>query len=781
MLLATARDEARDASPAFFAWARELDRKRLLTVVPVPSLQRGDVLKMAEATLGRDVSAERLASVVGLAEGNPFFVEELLRAFETGKLTSDVLPENLQEAVQARLRDVPPEALRTAEAAAVIGRAFGSELLARVTGLSRAALAREIAELNAWQVIEETEQPAVYRFRHALTQQALDAGIAANRRRELHLACAGALEGYRTTPRHSIEAAGHWAAAGDDSRAFAAFVSAAAAAERLFAFDEAATAYSAALELRPADLPATELAQILLGRAAARAALTLAEEAIADLRAAATAAVEAGDVELEAEALRLLGRQLGFARGSTEAMIHFRRAVALLPESTIGRARAQASLARMLLVTDALEESSRHAHDALEVAERHGDRALRASALGTIGRILAQTSGPELARPYLLEALVEAEAAGASEEVARAHNNYLTLLEHSGAPREEFLAGLERALAGWDGMGHAAWAMHGRAGYARTLVRAGEWERAAALLAQVEDLAGDAQLAAMRDTSGGFLAFFEGRWDDALELLKASLESAGSLGYEPRAYATAALARLRRLLGLPGYEQPVEDLLARAVEQQAMSNASFLILERVIHLAAKGDLAAAESVIPLFDEVPVQAAVPDRQYGRLVASASVAFAQARRVEAARLIDEAADWALAYDAPVNALEALTMGGAILVRQRSAAERARGYQLLDRARSLIGGKGAPFVERYLAATGSRRPRDPDAAPAIRSLTRREREVLTQLGLGKSNRQIADALVLSERTVERHTRSIYAKLGLDGRSAAIALAVRLAETAI
>jgi DNA-binding NarL/FixJ family response regulator len=59
----------------------------------------------------------------------------------------------------------------------------------------------------------------------------------------------------------------------------------------------------------------------------------------------------------------------------------------------------------------------------------------------------------------------------------------------------------------------------------------------------------------------------------------------------------------------------------------------------------------------------------------------------------------------------------------------------------------------------------------------LTTREAEVLVWLGRGKSNRDIAEILVLSPRTVNKHLELIYAKLGVENRAAAAAIAVRTA----
>jgi RNA polymerase sigma factor (sigma-70 family) len=61
------------------------------------------------------------------------------------------------------------------------------------------------------------------------------------------------------------------------------------------------------------------------------------------------------------------------------------------------------------------------------------------------------------------------------------------------------------------------------------------------------------------------------------------------------------------------------------------------------------------------------------------------------------------------------------------------------------------------------------------ALSGLTPREREVATLIGQGKSNREIADRLVVSERTVETHVRNVLTKLDFTSRSRIAAWAVK------
>ena len=67
-------------------------------------------------------------------------------------------------------------------------------------------------------------------------------------------------------------------------------------------------------------------------------------------------------------------------------------------------------------------------------------------------------------------------------------------------------------------------------------------------------------------------------------------------------------------------------------------------------------------------------------------------------------------------------------------------------------------------------ARRAGDPRAGP---SLTARECEVLRLVAAGRTNREIAAELVISEHTVARHVQNIFAKLDLPSRAAATAYA--------
>lgn len=84
----------------------------------------------------------------------------------------------------------------------------------------------------------------------------------------------------------------------------------------------------------------------------------------------------------------------------------------------------------------------------------------------------------------------------------------------------------------------------------------------------------------------------------------------------------------------------------------------------------------------------------------------------------------------------------------------------------------------LRSFLPAAPEPAPQDAAASRELGALTGREREILTFVADGLSNAAIAERLVLSVRTIERHMSNIYTKLGVEGPSARAAVAARIAR---
>ena len=97
------------------------------------------------------------------------------------------------------------------------------------------------------------------------------------------------------------------------------------------------------------------------------------------------------------------------------------------------------------------------------------------------------------------------------------------------------------------------------------------------------------------------------------------------------------------------------------------------------------------------------------------------------------------------------------------------------LMDAIRAVADGKGLvdPDVTRRLIARFAQLAPDPDRGDLLETLSDRERGVLLQVAAGRSNAEIAQALMVEESTVKSHVSAVLAKLGLRSRVQAVILA--------
>ena len=180
-----------------------------------PSMRR-----FIDEALGRQaLPSETLRAIARASEGNPLFIEELLKnAVERGVAAAPArvsLPASVRAALVERLRPLEPEAKRVIAHASVIGRSFDLDLLARTLGAERDALLPALRRACDLQLLEE-ETPERFRFRHALTREAIYGRFLGAEARQRHRAIALAIES-DPPERQSVERlAYHWNAAGDE-------------------------------------------------------------------------------------------------------------------------------------------------------------------------------------------------------------------------------------------------------------------------------------------------------------------------------------------------------------------------------------------------------------------------------------------------------------------------------------------------------------------------------------------------------------------------------------
>jgi predicted ATPase len=168
-VVATARPEVHDVFPKLWA-ERAVDEVRLGPVSKSASE------RLVREILGAAVDARRLAMVILRAAGNPFLLEELIRAVAEGR-AEHTLPEGVLGMVQLRLDALAPDARRALRAASVFGETFWRGGVAALLGGEDPGLARALAELAAKELTAPRPGTRVpgdeeHAFRHALVRDA---------------------------------------------------------------------------------------------------------------------------------------------------------------------------------------------------------------------------------------------------------------------------------------------------------------------------------------------------------------------------------------------------------------------------------------------------------------------------------------------------------------------------------------------------------------------------------------------------------------------------------
>ena len=168
--------------------------------IQLEGLGAGELRGMVRALLGaQEISPRLLEILADKSEGNPLYVEEILRHLqETNALGgADVtIPESIHDIIAARVDLLAEPLKRTLQVAAVIGRRFRISLVARILEAAKDEVRAHLRELHALDFIfPSVEEPELaYTFKHALTQDVVYGGVLERRRRTDHAAAALGLE-----------------------------------------------------------------------------------------------------------------------------------------------------------------------------------------------------------------------------------------------------------------------------------------------------------------------------------------------------------------------------------------------------------------------------------------------------------------------------------------------------------------------------------------------------------------------------------------------------------
>ena len=331
MLVAIFRPHGQDPSWQFHeAASRNFGhRYQALSLRP---LEEGQARRLVANLLHIEDLPDKVRQLIlDKAEGNPFFVEEVIRSLldsglvisqdghwrATREIENIAVPDNLAAVINARLDRLDDETRSLVQSASVIGRQFSLALLQAVHPAAL-DLERPLLDLLRRELLrEKTRIPErVYTFKHALTQETAYNSLLLKTRRDLHLSVAGALE--RMAPDQVNDLAYHFLAARQPARALPFLIAAAGRAATAYATQEAIGFYRQSLEILQSagDLPRLRHVYEGLGNALIFANRPM--EAVETFQAMLAAADEAGDVQMQVSALNKLSSTLALRMGQFE-------------------------------------------------------------------------------------------------------------------------------------------------------------------------------------------------------------------------------------------------------------------------------------------------------------------------------------------------------------------------------------------------------------------------------------------------------------------------------
>ncbi len=416
------------------------------TVARLEPLTADESVELARGLLGVGELPHDLERLVATrAEGNPFFIEELLQALvELGSLAVvdgqavlakvDVaVPDTVQGTILARVDRLGERERSVLQHAAVLGRASSIDLLEAVMG--EGDLSEPLAALTRSQLLV-MPRPGEWEFKHALIQEVTYETLLLRRRRELHLGVARALEARAgDDPGLLEELAEHYARADAPEQARGYAVAAGDLAQERMGFVEARRRYEAALRLWGEGDEKGRLELLSkLGRAASLSG---------DVPGARTALVEAaegwerlGERHRAGGALAQLGRVYWQSAEAGRAAETLERAIAMLgdeasPELVDAYVRASA----LHMLSGRLAEGTRLAVRGIELAESLGLEGSRSHLLNTLGACEVFAGNPEGVEK-IAAALEIARSAGDAEALGRAYVNLSDTLVKAGRLRE---------------------------------------------------------------------------------------------------------------------------------------------------------------------------------------------------------------------------------------------------------------------------------------------------------------------------------------------------------
>jgi ATP/maltotriose-dependent transcriptional regulator MalT len=755
----------------------EAEREGRLTWLQPSPLSRAEAGELLTGLPG--LNAEGEEALHRASGGNPLYLRELSRAgaapaAEIGPGALDEVPAAVSAAIATELAALSDEELALVRAASALGDTFELDVAAETAGIERAAATRHIDALLADDLVRDTSVPRTFAFRHPIVRQAVYELCPVGRRLEAHAAAADVLAARGVTAaaraRHVELSAAH----ADDAAIGVLKEAARDAASR--APGAAAHWYAAALRLLP-DEPARQFPLLVPMAQCLAASGRLAEardtlEGLLPLLPPDDAAIRARLVATCAGIDHLLGDH-----AAATARLRSSLAEVSGTEPSPESAALKTQLAANAFFTGDFDAQREWSIAALADATVLGEPADRAAALALLGCADYMVGDVAAARDRLADSerlFGELD----DRDIAR-HLTSFTWCGICEVYLERFdrsLAVHDRCLATARALGHDFVSALARIGRSLALAWQGRLAEAAEegdAAVETAELLGQSQFLTWALWVRAWVAHQCGDLDAAERLGVRAIEL-GSEAEDPvtvLAHCHLAETRLERglapqrvrdemLAGAGGADLPPIERPFRSRWYELLARAELL----------GGDLDAASGWAERAAGAAGGIGMPGRTCEALRAGARVALARGDATAAGEHALDAAAEADRAGLPIEAARARVLAGQALA---AAGDKPAAVAALENAYAQLAAAGAAHYRdeaaRELRALGKRIARSGSAgagADGVDALSAREREVAGLVAEGRTNREIAATLYLSEKTVENHMARIFAKLGVSSR---------------
>jgi len=745
----------------------------------------------AQALMDPELDAPTRDALYRESGGNPFYLEQLARVrtpggarpalMTAGPTESWTLPPAVAVAVADELGRIHASHKLVLDAAAVVGESFEPELVASISERSVAFTLEALDQLVGADIIRATATPRRFRFRHPIVRRAVYDGIPSGWRLAAHARAAAALIAARapaSTSAHHVERS---AMRGDEFAVAVLVEAARGAASR--APLSAGHWLLAALRLLPAEASPERRMGLLTEAATALASGGAYDEALAALEES-LALVAADQAEVRADVIA----QIAYVKRRSGRPFDSRPVLEQALESLSGSdtkasADLRLELALHSLWHDEFAALTDLAKSLLRLARDKSDLAMvaLAAALCSLG-----SSEPRVAasRGTLAEA-EEAFAALSDEQLAgRIYVSFYVglaelRLERADQALRHANRGLDVGRLTGQGVTVTSWlAITSRAALLKGQVA--DATRLAHAAIDSERLLANDWRTIWALEADALAAFWAGDSEQALASAREMATSAERThpflsgpamvqlaGAEYAAHdAASAYARLTALDAEPS---------RRALDRNTAHGWELLIRSQLA-LGRTGD---AKKTVACALSRAQAAGLPQQIATVRCAEAAVLLACGGPDRASRVLEEAVALADAACNPLLGARGRALAAIALIAR---GDEARGIGELTHAERTLFACGArreaDVAARELRRLGQsipRRTRPTTQRPGLGALSRRENEIAAEVASGKTNREVAAALFLSEKTVGNHLTRIFEKLDVHSRAALATLVGR------